>query len=112
MAVRSTRLFKGNLREALPCPRPRHDHQQRAVKESGGRMANMVERRRKSGMSQFLRAKNSGIPRMRLLLAETGQIALSAEEEAAVRQVLTDYIAQKSQEIALLMQDRHGALAG
>jgi len=43
---------------------------------------------------------------MKLSLAETGQIALGPEEEAAVRQVLSDYIALKSREIALLMQDR------
>jgi hypothetical protein len=57
-------------------------------------------------MSQFLCAQRSGISRMRLSLAETGQIALGPEEEAAVRQVISDYIAVKSREIALLMQDR------
>jgi len=40
-----------------------------------------------------------------LSLAETGQIALSPEEEAVVRQVLSEYVALKSREIALLMQD-------
>jgi transcriptional regulator with XRE-family HTH domain len=69
-------------------------------------MTDLVERRKKSGMSQFLCAQRSGLSRMRLSLAETGQIALSSEEEAAVRQVLSDYIVLKSREIALLMQDR------
>ena len=69
-------------------------------------MTNLVECRRKSGMSQFLCAQRSGISRMRLSLAETGQIALSPEEEAVVRQVLSDYIAMKSREITMLMQDR------
>jgi len=68
-------------------------------------MTNWVERRKKSGMSQFLCAQKSGISRMRLSLAETGQIALSPEEEAVVRQVLSEYVALKSREIALLMQD-------
>jgi transcriptional regulator with XRE-family HTH domain len=68
-------------------------------------MTNWVERRKKSGMSQFLCAQKSGISRMRLSLAETGQIALSPEEEAVVRQVLSEYMALKSREIALLMQD-------
>jgi hypothetical protein len=69
-------------------------------------MPNLVEQRKKIGMSQFLCAQRSGISRMRLSLAETGQIALSSEEEALVRQVLSDYIALKSREIAVLMQDR------
>jgi hypothetical protein len=44
---------------------------------------------------------------MRLSLAETGQIALSPAEEAALRQVLTEYISDKAQEIALLSQEQH-----
>jgi transcriptional regulator with XRE-family HTH domain len=75
------------------------------------KMSNLVERRKKSGMSQFLCAQRSGISRMRLSLAETGQVALSAEEEASVRQVISDYIALKSREIALLMQDQQHAVA-
>ena len=66
-------------------------------------MTNLPERRRKSGMSQFLCAKRSGISRTRLSLAETGQIALSLKEEEVVCQVLADYVALKSREIALLM---------
>ena len=68
-------------------------------------MTNLVGHRKKSGMSQFLCAQRSGISRMRLSLAETGQIRLSSEEEAVVRQVVSEYIALKSREIALLMQD-------
>jgi transcriptional regulator with XRE-family HTH domain len=72
-------------------------------------MANLFERRKKSGMSQFLCAQRSGISRMRLSLAETGQIALNADEEAALRQVVTEYISAKAQEIALLSQEQHSA---
>jgi transcriptional regulator with XRE-family HTH domain len=39
-------------------------------------MTNLLERRKKVGMSQFLCAQRSGISRMRLSLAETGQIEL------------------------------------
>jgi hypothetical protein len=56
-------------------------------------MTNFVERRKKSGMSQWLCAQRSGVSRMRLSLAETGQISLSAEEETAVGQVISEYIA-------------------
>jgi transcriptional regulator with XRE-family HTH domain len=65
-------------------------------------MMSLFERRKRSGMSQFLCAQRSGISRMRLSLAETGQIALSSEEETALSQTLTKYILEKAQEIALL----------
>ena len=67
-------------------------------------MMNLFERRKRSGMSQFLCAQRSGISRMRLSLAETGQIALSSEEEKALSQTLTNYILEKAQEIALLQE--------
>lgn len=67
-------------------------------------MMNLFERRKKSGMSQVLCAHRSGISRMRLSLAETGQIALSSDEEAAVSQALTKYILEKAHEIALLQE--------
>ena len=74
-------------------------------------MTNLVERRKKSGMSQWLCAQKSGISRMRLSLAETGQVELSAEEEASVRKVVSDYIELKSREIDLLMRDQQHAIA-
>jgi hypothetical protein len=67
-------------------------------------MTSLVERRKKSGMSQFLLAKSSGVPRMRLSLAETGQITLTGDEAAAVRRALSEFIAKKVREIALLSQ--------
>jgi DNA-binding XRE family transcriptional regulator len=54
------------------------------------RMTNLQERRKRSGMSQFLLAQESGIPRMRISLAETGQINLTEEEESAVRAALNE----------------------
>ena len=70
-------------------------------------MMNLFECRRKSGMSQFLCAQRSGISRMKLSLAETGQIELSATEEAAVRRELAKYIADRAREVALLSQKPH-----
>ena len=70
-------------------------------------MMNLFECRRKSGMSQFLCAQRSGISRMRLSLAETGQIELSAAEEAAVHRELAKYIADRAREVALLSQEPH-----
>lgn len=68
-------------------------------------MPNLVEQRKKIGMSQFLCAQRTGISRMRLSLAETGQVVLTPEEEAVVRRVLSDYITMKSKEITALLQD-------
>jgi len=59
-------------------------------------------------MSQFLCAQRSGISRMRLSLAETGQNGLSPEEEAALRKTLAEYISDKAHEIALLSQEQLG----
>jgi len=69
-------------------------------------MASFVERRKRSGMSQFLCAQRSGISRMRLSLAETGQIELSEQEEEALRKVLNEYISAKAREIVSLSQEQ------
>ena len=66
-------------------------------------MMNLLERRKKSGMSQFLCARKSGISRMRLSLAETGQVALTAAEEAAIDRALNEYIVCRAQEIKRLI---------
>ena len=47
-------------------------------------------------MSQFTAARKSGIPRMRLSLAECGQLDLSLDEEAALREVLREAIEQRT----------------
>jgi len=49
-----------------------------------------------SGLSQFAAAQKSGIPRMRLSLAECGQIQLTSDEESALRQVLRRAIEQRT----------------
>ncbi len=68
-------------------------------------MTHLQERRKRSGMSQFLLAQRSGVPRMRISLAETEQIALTEEEESAVRAALNEYISRKAREIALLSEE-------
>jgi transcriptional regulator with XRE-family HTH domain len=74
-------------------------------------MMNLIERRKKVGMSQFLCAQRSGISRMRLSLAETGQIKLSKQEEEAIRQVINEFISAKAREIASLSQEQRPSSA-
>ena len=69
-------------------------------------MINLVERRRKSGMSQFLCARLSGVSRMKLSLAETGQVKLTTAEEAAINEVVNEYISRRAQEINQLLPER------
>jgi transcriptional regulator with XRE-family HTH domain len=71
-------------------------------------MMNWKDRRKKIGMTQFLLAQTSGISRMRLSQAETGQLSLADHEVAAVHRALSEYLATKAQEIqVLLAQERH-----
>ena len=51
-------------------------------------MESLLSLREISGLSQFSTARKCGIPRMRLSLAETGQLELSSAEEARIRRVL------------------------
>jgi hypothetical protein len=73
-------------------------------------MATLFERRRKIGMSQFLCSRRAGIPRMKLSLAETGQLTLSDEEQKALNRVLTEYLAAKATEIAQLSKEQHAVV--
>jgi predicted transcriptional regulator len=57
-------------------------------------------RRKEVAMPQFLLAQRSGVTRMRLSLFETGQVSLNADEIAAVRIALREYIAQKAAQFA------------
>jgi transcriptional regulator with XRE-family HTH domain len=69
-------------------------------------MMNLVERRKRSGMSQFLCAQRSGISRMRLSLAETGQVVLTAAEQSAIDRALKEYIVCRAQEIKRLLKEQ------
>lgn len=57
---------------------------------------NLKATRETAGISQFAAAQESGIPRMRLSLAECGQIQLTSDEEAALRKVLRRAIEQRT----------------
>ena len=74
-------------------------------------MTNLFERRRKIGITQFVCAQRAGISRMKLSLAETGQLTLSDEEQKALNRALTEYLAAKAMEIAQLSKEQQ-AVAG
>ena len=69
-------------------------------------MTTWIERRKKSGMSQFLCAQSSGVSRMRLSLAETGQVKLTTAEESAVQRALSNFISERADEIKQLMHEQ------
>jgi hypothetical protein len=78
-------------------------------------MMDWIELRRKSRMNQFLCAQASGVSRMRLSLAETGQVKLTAAEESKVRRALNDFISERSLEIMQLLREqelKHAASGG
>ena len=72
-------------------------------------MTDLQQRRKRSGMSQFLLARSSGVSRTRLSLAETGQVSLSEDEEAVVRRALDQDIQAKVREISLLREERRAS---
>ena len=51
--------------------------------------------REKAGQTQFVVARKSRVPRMRLSLAESGQLRLRPEEEAAIRSAICDGIEEQ-----------------
>ena len=69
-------------------------------------MMNLLERRKKSGMSQFLCAQRSGVSRMKLSLAETGQVVLTAAEESAIDLAINEYILCRAKEISRLLKEQ------
>jgi transcriptional regulator with XRE-family HTH domain len=78
-------------------------------------MTTWIKRRKKSGMSQFLCAQSSGVSRMRLSLAETGQVKLTPDEESAVYRALNGFISERALEIRQLLLEqelKHAAPGG
>ena len=62
-----------------------------------------------SGLSQFTVARKSGIPRVRLSLAETGQLELPVEEQELIRTVLLRAIEVRVLQLqAALAESRSG----
>ena len=56
---------------------------------------NLRRTRQMAGISQLLTARESGIARARLSLAETGQLTLRPEETLAIRRILHRALAAK-----------------
>jgi transcriptional regulator with XRE-family HTH domain len=70
-------------------------------------MTALRKRRERSGLTQYVVSRRAGVSRMRLSLAECGQLQLRPEEEAAVRRVIREGIEKhtaKLQRILLTVQ--------
>jgi len=59
--------------------------------------------RERAGLTQFTVARKSGVPRMRLSLAECGQLRLRPEEEAAVREAIREGLEQQAAQLRRLL---------
>jgi|GEM_PF-3017304 len=68
-------------------------------------MEKLVSLRALAGLSQFTVARKSKVPKVRLSLAETRQLALDPEEEARVRAVLLRAIEERSRELQTALID-------
>jgi transcriptional regulator with XRE-family HTH domain len=64
---------------------------------------NLRSVRKAAGVSQFFVAQESGVARMRLSLAETGQLTLRPEEQNAIVVVLRRALNGKSAELKELL---------
>lgn len=56
-----------------------------------------------AGLTQFSAAHLAGIPRMRLSLAETGQVELSPEEAAALRRVYRAALLKRAAQVQAIL---------
>jgi transcriptional regulator with XRE-family HTH domain len=68
----------------------------------------LKELRRMADLTQFQLAQRCGVSRMRLSLAECGQLELNANEERAVRKTLMGVIEHRSDQLKGVL----GALSG
>lgn len=59
--------------------------------------------RERAGLTQFIVARKSGVTRMRLSLAESGQLRLTGEEEAAVRKAIRQGIEEHAARLRHLL---------
>jgi transcriptional regulator with XRE-family HTH domain len=59
--------------------------------------------RESAGLTQFAVARKSGVSRMRLSLAESGQLRLSPEEELAVREAIREGIEKQAAQLQHLL---------
>jgi transcriptional regulator with XRE-family HTH domain len=65
---------------------------------------NLKELRRMADLTQFQLAQRCGVSRMRLSLAECGQIELNAKEDSAVRKALLGLRPHKDVPIKVLVE--------
>ena len=60
--------------------------------------------REAAGASQIRIARLAGVPRMRLSLAETGDVQLNEEQETAVRSAICDFARATAAELLKIAQ--------
>jgi transcriptional regulator with XRE-family HTH domain len=69
------------------------------------------ELRRMADLTQFQLAQRCGISRMRLSLAECGQLELNANEDRAVRTTLMEIIGQRAAQLKGVLSGGKEAVA-
>ena len=62
--------------------------------------------REKAGQTQFVVARKSRVPRMRLSLAESGQLRLRPEEESAVRKAIREELEKHAAQLHRLLASK------
>jgi transcriptional regulator with XRE-family HTH domain len=67
---------------------------------------NLRELRRMAGLTQWELAQRCGVSRMRLSLAECGQVELRPEEIVATRQVLLERIESRAAQLKGVLSDK------
>ena len=66
---------------------------------------NLKELRKMAGLTQWQLAQRCGVSRMRMSLAECGQVELREDEESAVRAVLLEAIKGRASKIRSVLSD-------
>jgi transcriptional regulator with XRE-family HTH domain len=62
-------------------------------------MENLRAMRQLAGLTQISLSRRAGVSRMRLQLAEAGQVSLRAEEEASLRSALREAITKQAERL-------------
>lgn len=77
----------------------------------GVSMTTLRTLRERAGLTQFVVARKSGVTRMRLSLAECGQLRLRPEEEAAVRKAIREGVEEEAARLQRLLKADEPATA-
>jgi transcriptional regulator with XRE-family HTH domain len=72
-------------------------------------MTALRKRRERSGLTQYVVSRRAGVSRMRLSLAECGQLHLRPEEEAAVRRVIREGIEKHATQLQRVLASAESA---